>query len=345
MHPTFGRKPWIVLAVLAVVASSWPAAQAIPAFARKYDLSCTACHSAWPTLNDYGRKFKENGYRLEPGTAAPDAMKKVDDNLFLEAGNFLTGRIKGYLYDKKDTSDRWKLEPGHEVELMLAGNAGNDFSFWVEAEAEDETDFNVALETVVGGWHPRQEVNIVGGTGSLFWADPYQTLADGGRRMTRDHKAPLDAGFVIGEKLRKGTPFVTLYGRKSGFFYSATIASGTKDPMGADEKDAAIRLAYDFPWFTIGGFYLDGSRGGDTFSYLWDSNGDGSINILDDVGSGNSATAVDYSRTGIDFQVEQGNLYIQGLYLKAKDDVYDPADDVISGDQSNAAYYIQGFYV
>ncbi|RMG43754.1 MAG: hypothetical protein D6718_11410, partial [Acidobacteria bacterium] len=103
-------------------------------------------------------------------------------------------------------------------------------------------------------------------------------------------------------------------------------ASGTKDPMGADEKDAAIRLAYDFPWFTIGGFYVDGSVGGDLLG-------------------GNAASTVDYSRTGIDFQVEQGNLYIQGMYMDAKDDVYDPVNDVITGDQSNAAYYIQGFYV
>jgi hypothetical protein len=30
-------------------------AQAIPAFARKYDVNCTACHTAPPILNQFGQ--------------------------------------------------------------------------------------------------------------------------------------------------------------------------------------------------------------------------------------------------------------------------------------------------
>jgi hypothetical protein len=39
-------------------------AYAIPAFARKYGLRCSACHVAWPVLNDFGWRFKDNGYQL-----------------------------------------------------------------------------------------------------------------------------------------------------------------------------------------------------------------------------------------------------------------------------------------
>ena len=39
-------------------------ATAIPAFARKYGLRCSACHTAWPELNVFGQKFKDNGYQL-----------------------------------------------------------------------------------------------------------------------------------------------------------------------------------------------------------------------------------------------------------------------------------------
>src|SRR5215467_14743201 len=39
-------------------------AEAIPAFARKYGLRCSACHEAWPMLNYFGQKFKDNGYQL-----------------------------------------------------------------------------------------------------------------------------------------------------------------------------------------------------------------------------------------------------------------------------------------
>jgi hypothetical protein len=39
-------------------------ANALPAFARKYGLRCSACHEAWPMLNYFGQKFKDNGYQL-----------------------------------------------------------------------------------------------------------------------------------------------------------------------------------------------------------------------------------------------------------------------------------------
>jgi len=46
-------------------------AQALPAFARKYGLRCSACHEAWPMLNYFGQKFKDNGYQLMNDRDAP----------------------------------------------------------------------------------------------------------------------------------------------------------------------------------------------------------------------------------------------------------------------------------
>ena len=39
---------------------------AIPAFARKYGFNCEMCHISWPKLNDFGQKFRMNGYQI-PG--------------------------------------------------------------------------------------------------------------------------------------------------------------------------------------------------------------------------------------------------------------------------------------
>jgi hypothetical protein len=44
---------------------------AIPAFARKYGLPCSACHEAWPKLNAFGQTFKDNGYQLGNDRDAP----------------------------------------------------------------------------------------------------------------------------------------------------------------------------------------------------------------------------------------------------------------------------------
>src|ERR1700692_1717650 len=51
-------------ALILFLSSTIPSAQGIPAFARKYGLRCTACHEAWPVLNDFGRAFRDNGYQI-----------------------------------------------------------------------------------------------------------------------------------------------------------------------------------------------------------------------------------------------------------------------------------------
>lgn len=39
-------------------------AKAVPAFARKYGLPCSACHITWPELNNFGQVFRDNGYQM-----------------------------------------------------------------------------------------------------------------------------------------------------------------------------------------------------------------------------------------------------------------------------------------
>src|SRR5947208_15084830 len=53
-----------LLLVLTFLLSFAGSAHALPAFARKYGLRCSACHEAWPMLNYFGQKFKDNGYQL-----------------------------------------------------------------------------------------------------------------------------------------------------------------------------------------------------------------------------------------------------------------------------------------
>jgi hypothetical protein len=49
--------------------------RAIPAFARKYSMPCTGCHEAWPKLNNFGQKFKDNGYQLGNDRDAPNFQR------------------------------------------------------------------------------------------------------------------------------------------------------------------------------------------------------------------------------------------------------------------------------
>lgn len=42
---------------------------AIPAFARKYGFNCSMCHSGFTKLNDFGQRYRDNGYQIpgQPG--------------------------------------------------------------------------------------------------------------------------------------------------------------------------------------------------------------------------------------------------------------------------------------
>jgi hypothetical protein len=61
----------LALVLASVVLTCGEPANALPAFARKYGLRCSACHESWPMLNYFGQKFKDNGYQLMNDRDAP----------------------------------------------------------------------------------------------------------------------------------------------------------------------------------------------------------------------------------------------------------------------------------
>ena len=70
-----------VLAVVFGVALIFPGkSQAIPAFARQYQTSCTTCHSDFPKLNDFGKAFKDAGFKFPK-----------DDELFIKVPPLMLG--------------------------------------------------------------------------------------------------------------------------------------------------------------------------------------------------------------------------------------------------------------
>jgi hypothetical protein len=56
---------WVALSLFS------PVAPAVPAFARKTGLACSACHEVWPRLNQFGQLFRDRGYRLLSERDAP----------------------------------------------------------------------------------------------------------------------------------------------------------------------------------------------------------------------------------------------------------------------------------
>ncbi|MBV1705120.1 MAG: hypothetical protein KGI57_10120 [Hyphomicrobiales bacterium] len=58
----------VVAAPVAILVSGVPGARAVPSFARQTGQPCAACHTAFPELTPYGRRFKLGGYSFTNGS-------------------------------------------------------------------------------------------------------------------------------------------------------------------------------------------------------------------------------------------------------------------------------------
>ena len=94
-----GRSSLLGLLVLALQMATVAPANAMPAFARTYNVSCTTCHSAFPRLNQVGETFADDwNFRLpnwaETTLDAGDARLALPDELPLgiRAQAFVQGR-------------------------------------------------------------------------------------------------------------------------------------------------------------------------------------------------------------------------------------------------------------
>src|SRR6201997_246999 len=58
------RRVFIVLFVLVMLVVFTGSSEAIPAFSRQYGTSCSTCHLDFPKLNDFGKAFKDAGFKF-----------------------------------------------------------------------------------------------------------------------------------------------------------------------------------------------------------------------------------------------------------------------------------------
>jgi hypothetical protein len=118
-------------------------AQAIPAFARKYNVNCTTCHTAPPILNQFGQRFLENGYQM-PGTEDGGIIgkKKLGDLSLDDVTNYLAFRlivnaVQNWSVKKENSADG--LE--NKTEFTFPGN----FMMYAGGAATKNVGFMVKL--------------------------------------------------------------------------------------------------------------------------------------------------------------------------------------------------------
>jgi len=126
---------WLALALLVLVSIPLLApadAGAIPAFARKYQMSCTTCHAPYPRLKPYGEEFAARGFRMEPGKEPPRATYDTGDPLLsLPRDLPLAMRMEGYFSYKEGGAAEDDFEWPWVWKILSGGPIGTKVSYYV----------------------------------------------------------------------------------------------------------------------------------------------------------------------------------------------------------------------
>jgi hypothetical protein len=143
------------LTVLSFALLITPSGQAIPAFSRKYQTSCTTCHSDFPELNDFGLAFKKRGFKFptdddtfvkqEPVLLGSKAQKEAFPEAvypgeipgtipisFRYEGNFNWNSYQPQPVQATGYVPRTDLFVPNTFTIISAGSFGPNLSFWID---------------------------------------------------------------------------------------------------------------------------------------------------------------------------------------------------------------------
>ncbi len=102
----------------------------IPAFARKYNMSCKVCHSPFPKLKPYGEDFAANGFALKDAAAPRYYVNTGDDYLTLIRDFPIALRLEGYLTYNQENSEQTDFTGPSALKLMSGGTITNNVSYY-----------------------------------------------------------------------------------------------------------------------------------------------------------------------------------------------------------------------
>ncbi len=108
-------------------------AQAIPAFARRYKVSCSLCHNVIPALNDFGENFAGNGFRLAPREESPGILDTGDGMLSLLDQFPLAARLDAYVQGYANGNAVTDFETPYGLKILSSGAISKSLSYYFYA--------------------------------------------------------------------------------------------------------------------------------------------------------------------------------------------------------------------
>ena len=103
----------------------------IPAFARKYRVSCQLCHNPVPTLTEFGETFAGNGFRFGAEEAPRDTIDTGDQLLELAKDLPLAMRLDAYAQIFTNGESGVDLETPYNLKILTGGTISKKLSYYL----------------------------------------------------------------------------------------------------------------------------------------------------------------------------------------------------------------------
>jgi hypothetical protein len=103
---------------------------AMPAFARKYNMSCKTCHAPFPKLKPYGEEFAANGFTLKDKEAPRYYADTGDEKVSLIRNLPFALRLEGFASLNNGNGKTLDLSTPYLIKLLSGGELFRNVSYY-----------------------------------------------------------------------------------------------------------------------------------------------------------------------------------------------------------------------
>ena len=257
----------LAMGALLVAAPQAVEADLIPAFARKYKVSCMLCHAPVPRLTAFGEQFAGNGFMLARGESPPDTLSTGDPLLRLQRDIPLAIRVDAYLNSLSGGGDvvSSDLQTPWGIKLLSGGQITDNVAYYMYFYMSERGE-------IAGLEDAYLQFNDVFGTGVDVIAGQFQVSDPMFKRELRlefedyqvyrprvgDVRADLtyERGLLLTRGLWKDADLVVEVVNGHGLDEATSSRTYDRD----DSKNVAVRLTQDLGFLRLGGFFYGGKE-------------------------------------------------------------------------------------
>lgn len=125
------KKTVLIFVLLVAILGVADALNAMPAFARKYQMSCKTCHAPFPKLKPYGAEFAGNGFALKDKDAPRYFVDTGDEKVSLLRDLPVALRFEGYASFNNAHSRSLDFSTPFLIKLLSGGVIARNISYYL----------------------------------------------------------------------------------------------------------------------------------------------------------------------------------------------------------------------